>query len=134
VAAAFVFSSEEGVMSEENFAAFTRRAAEIVSRRGSLLTLSSAALALGLTGPNLATAKRGKSNTKCKKQVSRCKAGLADLCDAIFPPKTRDGVQASGVPSECFVAFDQCCEFLQDCSVAQAFACAVDVVENLQTM
>jgi hypothetical protein len=119
-------------VSDEHVAALTRRAAEVLSRRGSLVTLSSAALALGLTNPRLTKAKKGKSNNKCKKQVDRCKQGLDDLCDAIFPPMTRTGVQAAGVPSECFVAFDQCCQFLQDCSVAQAFACAVDVVESLQ--
>ena len=119
-------------MSDRSFDTFTKRAAEAVSRRGSLLALSGAALAFGLTGPTLTEAKKGgKNNDKCKKQVSRCKEGLAELCDAVFPNKTRRGAQSDGVVVfDCFSAFDQCCAFLGGCNTAQAFACAVDVINR----
>ena len=114
-------------MDDRTFEAVTRRAAAVVSRRGSLRTLSAAALALGVAGPVAARAKKGgKKNDKCKKQVSRCKQGLADLCDVVFPPKEAFST------SECFEAFADCCEFLSDCGTAQAFACAVEVIESLE--
>jgi hypothetical protein len=120
-------------MTEPTFDAFTRRAALAVSRRGSLRTLSAAALALGMAGPAAVSAKQGgKKNDKCKKQVSRCKSGLSELCDAIFPNKARSRVQANGVVLDCFAAFEDCCEFLSDCNAGQALACAVDVVELLE--
>jgi hypothetical protein len=114
-------------MDDRTFEAVTRRAAAVVSRRGSLRTLSAAALALGVAGPAAVSAKKdGKKNDKCKKQVSRCKEGLADLCDVLFPPKEAFS------PSECFDAFADCCEFLSDCNASRAFACAVEVVETLE--
>jgi hypothetical protein len=114
-------------MDDRTFEGLTRRAAAVVSRRGSLRTLSAAALALGVAGPVAASAKQGgKKNDRCKKQVSRCKEGLAELCDVVFPPKEAFST------SDCFDAFGGCCEFLSDCSVAQAFACAVEVIENLE--
>jgi len=113
-------------MDDRTFEALTRRAAEVVSRRGSLRTLGGAALAAGLLTPISTQAKGGKKNDKCKKQVSRCKQGLADLCDVVFPPKEAFST------SECFEAFADCCEFLSDCGTAQAFACAVEVIESLE--
>jgi hypothetical protein len=114
-------------MDDRTFEALTRRAAAVVSRRGSLRTLSAAALALGVAGPAAVSAKKGgKKNDKCKKQVSRCKEGLADLCDVLFPPKEAFST------SECFDAFAHCCEFLSNCGAAEAFACAVETVEDLE--
>jgi hypothetical protein len=120
-------------MSEPTFDAFTRRAAAAVSRRGSLLGLGGSALAFALVGPDITQAKQGgRKNDTCKKQVSRCKTGLSDLRDTIFPNKARSGVQADGVVLDCFTAFERCCEILSDCNVSQALACAVDVVEALE--
>jgi hypothetical protein len=119
-------------MDDRTFEAVTRRAAAVVSRRSSLSTLGGAALAAGLLTPISAPAKGGKKKDRCKNQVSRCKAGLADLCDAAFPPAEMIGPEATSAASECLAAFDQCCQFLSDCSVAQAFACAVEVVESLE--
>jgi hypothetical protein len=119
-------------MDDRTFEALTRRAAAVVSRRGSLRTLSAAALAAGLLAPIGTQAKGGKKKDRCKNQVSRCKEGLADLCDAAFPPVEMVAPEASSAANECLAAFDQCCQFLSDCSVAQAFACAVEVVESLE--
>jgi len=119
-------------MDDRTFEALTRRATEVVSRRGSLRTLGGAALAAGLLTPISTQAKDGKKNDKCKKQVSRCKQGLADLCDAVFLPGEMIAPEATSAASECLAAFDQCCQFLSDCSVAEAFACAVEVVESLE--
>lgn len=120
-------------MREHTFDTFTRRAGQAVSRRGSLVTLSGAALALGLARPDFTEAKKGgKKNDKCKKQVSRCEAGLSDLCDSIFVSKARSGPQAEGAVFDCFTAFERCCEFLSECNAGQAFACAVDVVESFE--
>ena len=118
-------------MRDQTVDAVTRGAAEVLSRRGSLLTLSSAALALGLSGPSLTKAKKGKSN-KCKKQVDRCKQGLEELCTAIFTDGAmRRDVQASSLtPETCFDLFKDCCQPLNGCNVAQAFDCAVQVIET----
>jgi hypothetical protein len=94
------------------------------SRRASLLTLGAAGLA-GITAPGAAGAKKkGKKNgaKKCKKQVSACRDGLADMCEVVF------GVD--DVPA-CLDLFGPCCDFLKGCNTAQAFACAVEAAEGL---
>ena len=111
-------------MSEHAFDAIARRAADEVSRRGSLRTLGAAALAAGFVGPASVRAKKGGKGKKCKKQVSRCREGLQDLCEALFPGN-------QGNIDECFGLFVECCDFLRGCNAAQAFACAVEVAEGV---
>lgn len=69
-------------MSEQNFDAFTRQAAQSVSRRQSLMALGGATLAAVATKPTIAEAKKSGKNAnqkakkqarkKCKKQVQQC--------------------------------------------------------------
>jgi hypothetical protein len=114
----------EQCMNEPTFDTLTRRAAQVVSRRGSLRALSGVALALGLTEPTTTAAKKGgKHGDRCQNQVSRCKTGLGDLCTSAF--------HTGNAQLACVEAFIQCCEPLRRCDTAQAFACAVRVVENL---
>jgi hypothetical protein len=107
-------------MDDQAFDAMTRQAAQAVSRRGSLLTLGGAALAVSLFGPVMAEAKGGKKGNKCKKQVSRCKQGLPDLCAAF--------VQESNV-QKCVDLFKDCCNFLEGCDAAKVIDCAIEKAE-----
>jgi hypothetical protein len=109
-------------VSEPTFDTFTRRAAEALSRRSSLRTLGGAAVVAGLVAPVVAEAKKGgkgkKNKNKCKKQVSRCKEGLADICAVFFDPGEETAL--------CVDLFAECCEFLRSCNVAQGAACIVE--------
>jgi hypothetical protein len=94
-----------------------------LTRRASLMTLGVAGLA-GLAGPLGAEAKKkGKGNDKCKKQVDTCRSGVAQLCEIVF----------SEDAEVCVPLFEPCCEFLKSCNAAQAFACAVEAAESLET-
>ena len=113
-------------MSEHAFDTFARRAA--VPRRASLLALG-AAVGTGVLAPTAAKAKkRGKKNKKCKKQVAQCREGLETLCIAITT-EFSVGFEAG----DCFDFFAGCCEFLKTCRTHQAFLCAAEVVENIDT-
>jgi hypothetical protein len=101
------------------------------SRRTILETAGGSALgAFGvaaLLGADDAEAKAGGNKSKCKKQVSRCREGLAELCATLFPePGGNFGAE------ECVEAFGPCCRALGGCNAAQAFACAVAKVEELR--
>jgi hypothetical protein len=86
-------------------------------------------LGLAALGASGADAKRGgNKKNKCKKQVSRCKQGLAELCAALFPEP--EGFNAG----DCTEAFGPCCQQLGDCDAARAFDCAVATVELLQSL
>jgi hypothetical protein len=113
-------------MRDQVIDAVARHAADAVSRRGSLRTLGAAALAAGLAAPATTRAKKNGKGKKCKKQVGRCREGLRDLCEALFPGN-QDNID------ECFDLFVECCDFLQGCNAAQAFACAVEVAEGIDT-
>jgi hypothetical protein len=120
-------------MSQQRFDAFTRQAAEAISRRRSLAAMggAGAALAAGLAGPLGVDAKKSaakKAKKKCKKQVGQCRNGLEELCESIFPPPNGSGFDSV----DCFEAFEECCEFLKGCKTAAAFSCAVDVIEELR--
>jgi hypothetical protein len=114
-------------MGEQGFDAFAHRAAEAVSRRGSLRTLGAAAAAAGLFGPAGIEAKKGGKKGKCKKQVSRCREGLAEFCATAFP-EPGGGFGAA----ECAEAFGPCCRALGGCNAAQAFDCASATLEELR--
>ncbi len=96
---------------------------DALTRRASLMTLGVAGLA-GIAGPLGAEAKKkGKGNDKCKKQVDKCRSGVAQLCEVVFAEDA----------ALCVPIFESCCEFLKSCNAAQAFACAVEAAETLPT-
>jgi hypothetical protein len=111
-------------MSEPSFDDFTRHAAEVLSRRGTLRTLGSAAVVAGLMSPVLTEAKKGGKGKKdkCKKQVGRCKESLAKACETLF------GLENV---AECVDLFDECCEPLGSCNVAAGADCLVQRIEQL---
>jgi hypothetical protein len=112
-------------MSKHAFDTFTRQTADAVSRRGSLLTLGGAALAAGLAGAGGTRAgKKSGKGKKCKKQVGKCREGLADVCAALFPGN-QDNID------ECFDLFAECCAFLKACNAGQAFACAAEIAKTI---
>jgi hypothetical protein len=98
----------------------TRQTADPVSQRRALLALGGAALAARLAAPIDALAKSRKGKDRCKSQVGKCRGGVAELCQAIF---TEDA-------TECIELFTPCCRFLDTCQTAQAFACAVEVINE----
>lgn len=94
---------------------------DAVTRRASLLALGLA----GLAAPHVSSAKKkknGKKDDRCKKQVAKCEAGLADLCLA--------GFGEEDVP-ECLELFGPCCAFLKNCDTGKAFACAVEATQSI---
>jgi hypothetical protein len=99
---------------------------DALSRRASLMTLGAVGLAANLASPAITTAKKGgkKGKDKCKKQVGACREGVADLCEVVF------GIDNV---AECVALFGPCCDFLKGCNTAQAFACAVEVAQGLET-
>lgn len=87
------------------------------------------ALGLAALGADGAAAKKGgkKGKGKCKKQVGRCREGLAEFCATAFPdPGSGFGAE------ECAQAFGSCCQALGGCNAAQAFACAAAKLEELR--
>ncbi|HYI14927.1 MAG TPA: hypothetical protein VEX37_06030 [Thermomicrobiales bacterium] len=114
-------------MGEHMFDDFTRRAGEAVSRRASLLTLSTAGLA-ALVQPIEAAAKKSKNDKKTKKATQACKNELAEC--------TTQATQCSAQADQCttFVsavctgdpgcaAIAACCAFLGSCDVGAFFVC-----------
>lgn len=99
---------------------------DALTRRASLMTLGVAGLA-GIAGPLEAKAKnkkgKGDNLKKCKKQVAKCRSGIAQLCEVVFAEDAE----------LCVPIFEPCCEFLKNCNAAQAFACAVEAAETLET-
>ena len=100
-------------MSDQAFDVFTRRAADGVTRRGSLATLGGAGLA-ALLGDSLTAEAKKKNNKKkkkdpfkkCKPQVEQCQIGLAPLA-----------------PS---AAQALCCQSFGTCDVTQFFLCLLN--------
>jgi hypothetical protein len=98
-----------------NFEALTRRTADLVSRRASLLALSGVALG-GLASPSLVEAKKGKSCQKkvdktCKKQQNTCEASVEAFCE-LHPE-----------PAFCQQDCRPCCESLAQCRAAESTDC-----------
>lgn len=99
-------------MTEHVLGALTRRTSDAVSRRGSLLSLRTAALiaavqpALGIVGK--ASKKSNKlKKKKCKRQVDQCIAGLIAGCQG-------------SVVCESATA---CCGLLANCNATDALTC-----------
>jgi hypothetical protein len=105
-------------MSEQSFDAFTRRAAQAVSRRQSLMALGGATLAAAAAKPSIAEAKKNKNKKakkkakkKCKQQVPQCEAAVA---------------QANGIPQQI-----QCCQFLSNCNAGSFVQCIASANRQL---
>jgi hypothetical protein len=115
-------------MDDQAFDSLTRRTAEAVSRRGSMLTLGAAALAAGFAGTGVTKAKKKnkKNKNKCPGQVEECRTGLANVCAQFF-----DNEGSGFSLDECITEFGPCCEFLQGCDAAAGFQCAVDKIVEL---
>ncbi|MGH2614508.1 MAG: hypothetical protein ACRDJC_04665 [Thermomicrobiales bacterium] len=103
-------------MSPDAIAALTRRTAEAVSRRNSLLTLGGAALAAGLVPPLGSEAKKSaakKAKKKCKRQVGQCTAFFNELCEE---------VECSAEQLE---IVRRCCASFQSCNAGGFLECFV---------
>jgi hypothetical protein len=103
-------------VSTDVFAAVTHRAAEVVSRRASLLTLVVAALAAGLAPPLGAEAKKSaakKARKKCKRQVGQCTAFFFEICE-------RPEMECT---AENFERIRRCCAPLQSCNARGFLSC-----------
>jgi len=107
-------------MSQQNFDAFTRRAAENVSRRGSLATLGGAGLAALLGSALTADAKKNKNNNKKtkkkikkkikKKSLQKCQAQVGQ-CQTIVTAQQGSAATLA------------CCELLGTCDFTGLVAC-----------
>jgi hypothetical protein len=116
-------------MDDGRFDAMTRALGGDAPRRALLGAGASALGALGLAtlGAGGAEAKKGGKKGKCKKQVSRCRDGLAEFCATAFSEQG-----SSFGAEECAAAFGPCCQALGGCNAAQAFACAAAKLEELR--
>jgi hypothetical protein len=95
------------------FDAVSRRAAESISRRRSLLTLGGAALGATLATPSASEAKKRlsckeKEQRRCKRDADACKAYIDEFC-------------APNPAPECTIV-KPCCE---NCSAAGFFDCVL---------
>ena len=96
-------------MSEQHFDAFTRRAAQAVSRRSSLMALGGATLAAVVAKPAITDAKKNKSNKKAKKKArKKCKKQVGQ-CETFLGAQFPQGLQ--------------CCPFLSNCDTTQFLSC-----------
>lgn len=97
----------------------SRRAARIVSRRGSLLALGGALLGAAATPRAVEAGKCGKkAKKKCEKQVQLCETSMEQACEALAPLD----------PNPCFTACRPCCASLATCDPAESTACLMDCV------
>lgn len=104
-------------MDGRQFDTWTRQRATPLSRRRSLLTLSSAALAGAIAVPTVAEA--GKNKKKCKKkcqqQVGQCEDVVRAFCEEADPGG-----------NGCLMAVLPCCDPLQTCNSAASTQCFID--------
>ncbi len=103
-------------MSEQPFAALTRRAVGDVSRRASLLAIGATGLVTILGGSLTATAKKNKNKKKDKKKAQQraeqeCEEQVAQ-CQSIL-------TSIGGIPVNQLT----CCEFLGTCDFSQFSLC-----------
>ena len=103
-------------MSQQHFDAFTRRAAESITRRGSLATLGGAGLAAVFGNSLVAEAKKNKT----KKLKKKFKKQLAAQCQAEIT-QCQTFITANGGNSAQF----QCCNFLATCDFLTTLNCVV---------
>lgn len=81
-------------MDSQAFETLTRRTAEGISRRSSLLTLGGAALAATMATPDVSQAKKKKKSgdkgkekekKRCNNDAAACKSTVQSLCDPTDP-------------------------------------------------
>jgi hypothetical protein len=79
-------------MDVHRFATLTRRTADAVSRRTSLLALGAAGLTAALVGaPGAEAGKKGKQ--KCNKEKQQCRSQVAAFCaQGADPPECEEGL------------------------------------------
>jgi hypothetical protein len=100
-------------VTEKVLGALTRLASDAVSRRSSLLMLSTAALIAAVAQPALSEVGKASKKTKklkqkkCKKQVDQCRAFLEEACQG-------DPVCESAIT---------CCGLLSNCNATDALTC-----------
>ena len=98
------------------FDAFTRRAAEAITRRKSVLALGAAALGAATTPMVAEAGKCGKKvKKKCEKQVEQCLAAVDEVCDL-------KGGQ------ECVDSCSDCCDPESKCLDQENFECLLRCV------
>ena len=115
-------------MDADGFDVLSRSLRDALSRRGSLVALGSVALVASLLAPGESAAKKqsgkkgkrkGKGKRECTPQDGQCRAALPGLCAAAVSSDSVD---------ECVALLEPCCAFLHGCKLAEAFACARDVI------
>jgi hypothetical protein len=101
-------------MNGNAFDAFTRQAADAISRRTSLLAIGGATLT-AVAAPSIARAKKKKN--KCRKQKGKCEEAVRELCENQNCQKTEE---------QCLSILLPCCEFFSNCNAKQGVTCLVD--------
>lgn len=110
-------------MSTATFDAFTRRAADGVSRRASLMTLGGAVLAAVAANPTIAEAKKNKKTKKkakmkakqqCQQQVAECQTSIQTFCQQQFN---------NGSASGCESLLQPCCQLMANCNIGAGVTC-----------
>jgi hypothetical protein len=109
-------------VNQDAFDTVARQAADGLSRRGSLVALSGAALAATFAGASVTKAGKAgkKARKKCKKQGSPCREFADELCETLLPP--------GGEQDACKEDAKACCPSLEKCKGAAFFDCAFQVV------
>jgi hypothetical protein len=87
------------------------RAFDAISRRASLLTLTSAALSPLSAGPVAAAKKPTSDDTRCKRQKEQCRSTVKEHC-ASFPD-----------PEACDDTLVPCCKDFKTCKADKAYVC-----------
>lgn len=95
-------------MQEQITESLGRRIVLATSRRGSLLALAGAGLAVIAASPQAEAGNKRKDDKRCKRQVDQCNAYFEPLCD---------GEEAR---ENCAQDIGACCAFLRECG-AEAF-------------
>ena len=102
-------------MNSKGLDAFARHAADLVSRRASILALSSAALGVA-AAPRVTAARKAGKKTKqrCKRQGNQCRASITAAC---------------GDSQECLDALLPCCAFFSRCQSGPGFDCLASILD-----
>jgi hypothetical protein len=127
----------EDEMSEQVFDAFTRKAAQAVSRRSSLAALSGAALAAGLLATPITSAAKDnkgkkakqKAKKRCTQQEDQCHEAVQVFCTPAAAASA-ESVTAEGTPEFCKQQFSPCCEFFANCDARTGVACLLERFEE----
>jgi hypothetical protein len=111
-------------MSESTFDAFSRRAGEAISRRGSLVTLGGAALAALVAMPDMGVAGKSSKN-KNKNNKRKQKKQTLKLCQQQVG-ECQTFMNAACQGDACGVIVAVCCPLLGTCQNEAFFTCLVE--------